>query len=195
MINISNLLKAISEETIAEEVWKDSDLFRKNYSMKKNTVKDFDEFRIVVATYYQKHHSHIWTSGRAKYPIDYAEEEAFRLLRKIFRTKDRYGFRIAYHMAQTGENGGLKTVLDAIHMSLREEQERGYISAMVRKYVGLDPDIDTMEEIAKQYAEYINQFLPEKDKINNPIFLLDKLATAFYNHYKLMRQLKKIPAV
>jgi len=134
MSSIKNLLEELDERTIAQRIGIPHDEARMRYSLRSNTVGNFDEFTRQIADYYTAHFTACITHGGSLS----ASEAASRAKELLEREYRRRGGDIvtAYNDAHDGTNGGLRLILDTIAEGLKAESVERYIRDAFDRYVG-----------------------------------------------------------
>jgi len=162
MTAISSLLTALDERTIARKIGIGHDEARMRYSLRSNTVSNFDEFTDVIGDYYNYHFTQCVSEGGSLAGSE-AAGRAKEILEQAYR---RQGGNIAsaYNDAHDGTNGGLRAALDTIAEVLKSESVRRYMREMFDRYVA-PHDWDRKVAIIRQFIEECGAHLDiERDR-------------------------------
>jgi hypothetical protein len=149
MAVIDNLLAALDERRIAQQIGLRHDEARMRYHLQRNTVANFDEFSDIIADYYNHHFTSCVSNGGGL-PRSEAAGRAKEMLEKEYR---RYGGDIvtAFNDAHDGTNGGLRVVLDKLAEATKAEGVERYIREMFDRHV--------TPNAWEQKVEIIRQFI------------------------------------
>jgi len=150
-MSFNNLVAELDEKTIAQRIGILHDEARMRYSLRANTVGNFDEFRDIIADYYT-HHFAACVSHVGRLSASDAASRAKELLEREYR---RRGGDIvtAYNDCHDGTNGGLRGVLDTIGEGLKAESVERYIRDAFDRYVAPNS--------WEQKVEIIRQFMAQ----------------------------------
>jgi hypothetical protein len=149
MATIHSMLSALNEREMARQVTMAHDEARMRYHLSSNTVRDFDQFSVIIADYYNHHYtSCISRGGRLSNADAYAEAK-----NSLEREHRKRGGDIVtvYNDAHDGTNGGLRVVLDTIADSLKLEAVERYTTAVFDRHVAPNS--------WEQKVEIIRQFI------------------------------------
>lgn len=153
MSSIDSLCTALDEVAIARNVGIAHDEARAGYSLKRNTVANFDEFNDLIADYYSYHVGRCIVQGGQIAHFE-ASGRASEILERQYK---RRGGNImsAYKDAKDGTNGGMRVILDVIAEQLKEESLERYIRHTFNTHV--DPSS------WNQKVDIIRQFMDRYD--------------------------------
>ena len=165
MGTINSLLSALDERVVAQRVAIKHDEARMQYHLPSNTVMDFEEFKNIIARYYNHHYTRCVTNGGALTPGDaYGKSE--ELLEKEYRRR-RGDIVSAFNDAKDGTNGGLRAVLDIICEAIKAESVELYIKNVFASQV--DPsDWHTKVSIIGQFITYCSPYLSSSIVASQP---------------------------
>ena len=147
---INNLLAELDERTIAQKIGIPHDEARMRYSLRSNTVRDFDEFTRTITDYCTRHFTTCVSHGG----ILSASEASGRAKELLEREYRRRGGDIvaAYNDAHDGTNGGMRAVLDVIAEGLKAESVERYVRDAFDRYVAPN-SWEQKVEIIRQFIE------------------------------------------
>jgi hypothetical protein len=132
MATIDNLLTALDERTIAQRVGI-HDEARLRYPLRSNTVDSFDQFRAIIADYYNYHFTAcVSHGGRLSGGEDYVR--AKEVLEREYRRR-RGDIVSAFNDAHAGTNGGMRSILDILTENLKAEAVGHYVTDAFDRYV------------------------------------------------------------
>jgi hypothetical protein len=180
MGSLEIILSRLDEREIAKRIGIPHDEARMAYSLRKNTVADFDEFVRAISDYYRYHFAKCISAGGSLTQAD-AEGAAKEIIEERYRRKGS-NLQGAYNDAHDGTNGGLRAILDNIAEHLKAESVERYVRKVfddqvkpvswedkvdiIRQFIArcgadLSPSIDTRhpERYAKDYAELIRSYV------------------------------------
>ena len=166
MAAIDDVLAALDERRVAQEVGLPHDEARLRFRLERNTVDAFDEFTATITDYY-RHHFRV-TMGGAELPRVRAAGLAKQAIEHAYR--ERQGDLVAaFNDAHDGTNGGLRALLDAIADALKAEAVQFYVRDVFDRHVAPN-DWDTKVAIIRQFiaqcganlASSINADQPER---------------------------------
>ena len=146
MVAINSFLSALDEREVARQVAIEHDEARMRYRLSSNTVRDFDDFRAVIADYYNHHHTRcIARGGRLSNTGAYSKAKA--VLEQEYRRRGGGNVVTAFNDAHEGTNGGMRVVLDTIADHLKAEAVEEYTTAMFDMHVAPNAWDDKVEII------------------------------------------------
>ncbi len=180
MGSLESILRQLDEREIAKRIGIPHDEARMAYSLKKNTVTNFDEFVEIISDYYRYHFTHCIAKGGSLSASD-AEGAAKEIIEEKY-TRKGSNIRGAYSDAHDGTNGGLRIMLDIIAEHLKTESVERYIRKVfdgqvkpiswedrvdiIRQFIArcgtdLSPTIDSghPERYANDYSELIRSYV------------------------------------
>jgi hypothetical protein len=157
MGSLQQLISAINEVALAQNVGNYHDEVRGGYSLGKNTVESFEEFTEVIADYYNFHFTRCVSHGGSLSRTE-AAGRAKKLLTQQYR---RQGGDIisAYNDAHDGTNGGLRIILDIIADLLKAESVELYIMDQFERYVtpnSWEMKVDIISQLIEQLGPYLS---------------------------------------
>jgi hypothetical protein len=152
MSSINNLLAELDERIIAQRIGIPHDETRMRYSLRSNTVRDWDEFVWIITDYYTKHYAACVSPG-ANLPDFVAFGRAEELLDREYHRRGG-NMVTAYPNARDGLNGGMRAVLDVIAEGLKAEAVEHYIRYVFNRYVDPFSWEEKMEIIRQFIAQY-----------------------------------------
>ena len=165
MGSLENLLATIDELAIARNVSIPHDEARMHYSLRKNTVSNFEEFTEMIAEYYNHHVSQCVMHGGHLSRTE-AAGRAKQILEQEYR---RQGGNVvtAFNDAHDGTNGGLRVVLDRIAESLKTESVERYIREAFDRYV-TPKSWEQKVDIMRQFIARFGHLLSSSIRANQP---------------------------
>jgi len=165
MVSLDYLLEMLDEQGIARNVSIPHDEARMRYSLRKNTVSNFEEFTGVITDYYNHHVSQCVMHGGYLSRTE-AAGRAKQILEQEYR---RQGGTIvtAFNDARDGTNGGLRIVLDRIAESLKTESVERYIRDAFDRYVTPN-SWDQKVDIMRQFIARFGHLLSSSIRANQP---------------------------
>lgn len=104
-----------------------------SYRLESNRVEDFNTFTLLIGDYVNHHFQEAFESS---FPETHAQEMGKEILEGNRKTGGT--LLSAYHNAQTGLNGGVRTVLEAIADYFKEEALRRFINGVIDTIVNPD---------------------------------------------------------
>ena len=133
MAKIDTLLNALDERTLAQRIGIGHDEARMHYSLRCNTVRDFDEFSDLIGDYYN-HHFRICVAHGGSLSTAEAVSRAKQILEKEYR-KRRGDINAAFNNAYDGTNGGMRAILDLLAEGIKAEAVENFIREMFDRHV------------------------------------------------------------
>ncbi|MBI4659761.1 MAG: hypothetical protein HY735_13050 [Verrucomicrobia bacterium] len=130
---IRDILDALDERTIAEQVGRTHDEARMGFALAGNTVDSFPAFSRLIGEYYNHHFTRCVSRG-GRLSASEAEQRAKEILEKNYR-KQGGDIVMAFNDAHDGTNGGLRVILDQIAEDLKTEAVERYIRSVFDRYV------------------------------------------------------------
>ena len=165
MPSITGLLNDLDERTIAQRVGIPHDEARMRYTLRFNTVENFDEFSRVIADYYNHHFSTCVSHG-GHLSLSENASRAKELLEREYRR--RHGDIVtAFNDAHDGTNGGVRMVLDVIAEGLKAESVERYTRDAFDRHVAPNSWEDKVE-IIRQFISYCGSFLSSSISSGQP---------------------------
>jgi len=157
MGSLDYLLEMLDEQGIARNVSIPHDEARMRYSLRKNTISEFEEFTGVITDYYNHHVSQCVMHGGYLSRTE-AAGRAKQILEQEYR---RQGGTIvtAFNDAQDGTNGGLRVVLDRIAEALKTESVERYIRDAFDRYVtpnSWEQKVDIMRQFIARFGHLLS---------------------------------------
>ena len=167
MAAIDNLLAALDERQLAQEVGLKHDEARVSYQLQSNTVADFEAFTDIIAEYYN-HQFTQCVSGGGALPRSEAAGFAKEILTQAYRRRNG-DIVAAFNDARDGTNGGLRVILDTLADGLKAESVERYIREMFDKHIApnsWDDKVDIIRQFIAQcgtnLASSIDSSQPER---------------------------------
>lgn len=153
---LNNLISSIDEQAITQKVGIPHDEARMRYSLKGNTVDNYQEFTTIIADYYNYHLSQCVVRGGSISRTE-ASGRAKEILEQEYR-REGGDLNTAYNDAHDGTNGGLRVILDKLADHLKGESVERYIREAFDRFV--EPvSWEQKVEIMRQFiAKYGSQF-------------------------------------
>ena len=151
MANIGSLLNALDERTIAREVAIPHDEVRMRYSLRSNTVTDFNEFTDLIGDYYTYHFTRCLSGGGSLSKTE-ACGRAKEILESEYRRRGG-GITTAFNDAHEGTNGGMRAILDLLAERLKAESVQRYVRDVFDRQVAPNSWEDKVEIIRQFIAQ------------------------------------------
>jgi len=165
MASIDNLLTALDERTIAQRVGIPHDEARLRYPLQSNTVDTFEQFRAIIADYFNYHFTAcVSHGGRLSGGEDYVR--AKEVLEREYRRR-RGDIVSAFNDAHAGTNGGMRSILDLLAESLKAEAIGRYIADAFDRYVAPN-SWDQKVAIIRQFLASCGRFLSSSIATSQP---------------------------
>jgi hypothetical protein len=133
MPSMNSLLSLLNERNLAQSIGLQHDEARMQYTLRSNTVSNFDQFSEVIADYYNYHCTNCVSHG-GRLSASEASSRAKELLEKEYR-KRRGDIVSAYNDAHDGTNGGMRVILDTIAEGLKAETVERYVRDVFDQHV------------------------------------------------------------
>lgn len=165
MSQFTDLLDALDERTIAQQVTRAHDEARMSYALTQNTVDEFDEFSEQLALYYIHHFTTCVSVGGNLSQSD-ARQRARQLVENAYR-QHKGDIVMAFNDAHDGTNGGLRVILDEIADALKAEAVENHISDAFDHFVRPNSWEDRLE-IIRQFIDHAHNFLGDAIDPNTP---------------------------
>lgn len=165
MTSISSLLAALDEKTIAQRIGIPHDEARMQYTLRSNTVKDFDEFTNIIGDYYNHHFTRCVSKGGALSRAE-AAGRAKEILEREYRRRGG-NITTAFNNAHDGTNGGLRAILDAIAEALKAESVERYMREMFDQHVAPN-SWEEKVEIIRQFIDRCGMDLSSSIQTQQP---------------------------
>lgn len=165
MPNISSLTSALDERIIAQRIGIPHDETRLRYSLRSNTVGNFDEFSEIIGDYYNYHFTTCVSNGGKLSRAD-ATGRAKEIIEREYRR--RHGDIVsAYNDAHDGTNGGVRAVLDLIAEGLKAESVEKYIWDHIDRHVAPN-SWEEKVEIIRQFIAQCGPYLSSSIRNQQP---------------------------
>jgi hypothetical protein len=165
MAAIDNLLAALDELTIAQQVTLAHDEARRSYPLRCSTVGDFDQYSDLLADYYD-HHFSCCVSRGGTLPRSEAAGRAKEILEREYRRRNG-DIVTAFNDAHNGTNGGLLAQLNLIVEALKTESVERYIREMFDRHVTPNSWQDKVE-IIRQFISRCGANLASSIRADQP---------------------------
>ena len=165
MAAIENLMKALDEREIAQQVGLKHDEVRMSYPLASNTVGDFDEFTDAIGSYYNHHFTKCISNGGA-FSKSEASGRAKEVLEQEYRRRNG-DIVAAFNDAHDGTNGGMRVILDTIAERIKAESVERYVRDAFDRHVAPN-SWDDKVEIIRQFIEHCRPALGSSIDGNAP---------------------------
>ena len=165
MAAIDNLLAALDERQLAQQVGLKHDEARVRYPLSSNTVADFDRFTDIISDYYNYQFTRCVSRGGAL-PRSEAAGRAKEILEQAYRRRNG-DIVTAFNDARDGTNGGLRVILDSISEGLKTESVERYIREMFDRHVSPNAWADKVE-IIRQFIAHCGANLASSIDASQP---------------------------
>jgi hypothetical protein len=147
MATIDNILKELDETYITQHVTRKHDEARLQYRLNSITVSSDTEFDDTIADYYNFHFSQAIALG-AQLPRSEAAGRAKEIIDRETQRKGRDRLHV-YDDAKTGNNGGMRFILDLIMEHMKTEAIERHIRDVIDRYIA-PSDFAEQVEIIRQ---------------------------------------------
>ena len=164
-MSITALLSALDERTIAREVGIPHDETRMQFSIRSNTVRDFDEFNDIIGEYYRYHYGACVSPGGLLSTIE-ARSAAKEILQQEYKKRNG-NISMAYNDAHDGTNGGLRAILDIIANGLKGKSVEYYIRDVFDRFVR-PTEWDEKVSIIRQFIAHCGSYLSSSIRTDQP---------------------------
>lgn len=162
---LEEILHALDEQIIAQEVGRHHDTVRATFTLNRNSSSTFAEFLRTIGEYYNHHHAACVTTG-GRFSDQQAQQRAKRILDDHYRKQDGDCIT-AYNDAHEETNGGLHVILTTIADHLRDESVELYISSVFDRYIAPNSWQDKVD-IIRQFIEQRGHLLDGSIDTANP---------------------------
>lgn len=156
MANLETLLSSLDERRIAREIGIPHDEARMRYSLRSNTVPDFQTFSAIIGEYMRHHYAYCISPGGTLSSIE-AVGRAKELLDREYR-RSNGNMMSAYANAADGLDGGLRIVLDKLAEALKAEAVERYIRECFDRLLAPN-DWDRKVELIQQLVRHLGRQL------------------------------------
>lgn len=165
MASIHSLMAELDERNIAQRVGLPHDEARMRYTLRSNTVRDFDEFARQIGDYYNYHFANCVSRGGSMSASE-ASGRAKELLEKEYRRRNG-DIVSAFNDAHDGTNGGMRAVLDVICEGLKADSVERHIRDAFDRNVA--PNAwDQKVEIIRQFISFTGPMLSSSIRADQP---------------------------
>jgi hypothetical protein len=160
MPSVRALLAEVDERPIARRIAIPHDEARMSFPLRSNTVRDLDEFTDITASYVQHHYARCVALG-GRLSRSQAAGRAKEILNQHMRRQGG-DYVSAYQDAHDGVNGGMRTVLDVVCDSIKEEAIEYYMRDAFDRHMPPD-DWHGRKEMVRQFIQHCGVALPGID--------------------------------
>jgi hypothetical protein len=164
-VSLQHMLSELDERTIARRVGQPHDEARLRYSLRSNTVPDFDAFSNLIGDYVNAHLAACVSGGGRLAPGD-ARSHAKQLLTEVYRRRNG-DIVTAFNDAQAGTNGGLRVILDHLAEALKAEAVERYTRDAFDRHVAPN-DWDAKVELIRQFMTRFGPMLGSAVRMHQP---------------------------
>lgn len=152
MRSIDGLFEALDEVAISRNVGNKHDETRARYSLRRNTVSNFNEFSEVLSNYYAYHIGECVIEGGRISKFE-AAGKAIEIIEREYR-KQGGNLQSVYKDASEGLNGGVRVLLDRLAETLKQESVERYVQYIFHQHV----DPTSWPEKVEIMRQFINRF-------------------------------------
>ncbi|MFC1607953.1 hypothetical protein ACFL47_08285 [Candidatus Latescibacterota bacterium] len=152
MATIDNILKELDETYITQNVTRKHDEARLQYRLNSITVTSDTEFDDIIADYYNSHFSQAIATG-TQLPRSEAAGRAKEIIEREYQRKGRDRLS-AYDDAKTGNNGGMRFILDIIMEHMKAEAVERHIRDVIDCYVAPSNFNEQVEVIRQMITRF-----------------------------------------
>ena len=185
---LDRLLDSISPERTIEETYNRANEAIISFSYGKATVENWDEFRYCMAKFLKHLNEKVL---KLRKPIDISLTEywqyCIRPLLKIYGSK---GDVTAFMIANTGNEGGLYSVLKAFAMYKAEEYTKNEISAKVSTWWHR-LSADQKLQAAREYVAKYGNIIPPELSDNGAALVLGNFWKVMEKHPFIVQRLRQ----
>ena len=187
---LDTFLKTIDPKVTLEETEKRINEAINSYPNQKAQITNWDEFKEYMTQFYCHMES---TVGRFKNPPKTDPEfEWGRCLYLIFKTFGRpSGEKLAFEMARTGNEGGLKAVLTQFAYGQLKEYNQNGIKARVYHFFYKELTNDEQIRVAEEYQQKYGHLLPSELTENGGARIVANFPKVLENHPYLIQRLRR----
>ena len=157
MATIDNILKELDETYITQHVTNKHDEARLQYRLKSNTVSSDTEFDDTIADYYNYHFSQAIAPG-AQLPRSEAAGRAKEIINRETQRKGRDRLH-TYDDAKTGNNGGMRFILDLIMEHMKAEAFEYHLRDVIDRYIApssFEEQVEIIRQIITRFGSSIH---------------------------------------
>ena len=165
MATINSLLAYLDERAIARRIGIPNDEARLNYHLTSNTVSDYDQFRNITTDYYIYHYARCVSNG-GRLSSSEAYGRIVEALEKEYRKK-RGDIVSAFNDANTGTNGGLRSVLDILCEAIKADSMERYVRDIFDRHVAPN-SWDQRLDMTRQFIAYAGPYLSSSIVVSQP---------------------------
>ena len=160
---LENILNELDEKYLLDHVTKKHDEARIQFRITSITVQDDIAFDSLISDYYNYHFTKCISNG-GTLPRAESAGRAKDIIEKYYKRKGLDKLN-AYSDGKSGENGGMRQILDIIMESMKEEAVERHMRDVIDKYIAPS----SWEEQVEIIKEIINRIKdsPHLDR-NNP---------------------------
>jgi hypothetical protein len=159
MSTFKSLREALDERVLSERITIPHDEARLKYRLTSNTVRDASEFERIIGDYYAYHHGQCVSHG-GKLPEFQAVQAAKRIIENVYRRRNQTILN-AISDGTTGNNGGMRQMLDFLNDALKNESLESYIEETFDRHVQVDSWTQKVAVIREVQVEF-GHLLPER---------------------------------
>ena len=165
MAIIDNILEELDETFVTQHVSKKHDEARLQFRLNSITVTSDTELDDTLADYYNHHFSFAIAPG-AKLPRAEAAGKAKEIIEREYQRKGRDRLYI-YDDAKTGNNGGMRYILDVIMEHLKAEAIEHHIRDVIDRYIApsnFDEQVEIIRQIIARFgsSKHLDPSYPER---------------------------------
>jgi hypothetical protein len=161
---LSFMEEKLSPQTIDDLIYKPWDEARASFRLHKNTAPNYDHFLDTIKRFYVHTERKVWNRSPT---IDHelSGPNALEMLHHSFQGEQRQ--KEAITIAKTGQNGGMRYILDTIAEDQKKLSRSKYTLSVFTEYI--DPSDEKLRlDLIKQMFLLWDRFLPESIKSQPP---------------------------
>ncbi|MBW1896915.1 MAG: hypothetical protein JRI47_07635 [Deltaproteobacteria bacterium] len=186
---LDRLLESIDPSRTLDQVSTRVDQAVNSFAMEQATIEDWNEYESFLAEFYRHIENVVLRIG----PGGPSDKEFYwgrcsKLLNKAFGTS---GYKAAFEMVRTGEEGGLYSVLKNVADLMAEQYAQNEISARISNYwnnLSLDEKLAAPDEYLGNYGHLLPAELTE----GNATTLRLNFIRVLEEHPKMIHRMRRI---
>jgi hypothetical protein len=187
MPELDRLLKRIDPETILKQTAKQIDNAIITFKLNRAVTENWNEFETCLAEFY----CHLGNASFKKNRQTHQDMDYDRSRRLLLEEYGPNGEKIAFEMAQTGNDGGLYAVLKTIAARLANYYSRNQVRYLVDEFWN-NLSYDERITAAKKYREKYGDLIPPKYTEGSIEYLTSQLPKILEEHPGMIQRLRRV---
>ena len=181
MGTFDDIMSILTPERIIQVTQIQHDDARGRFGISSPLVKSYAEFVQRITAYVIYHQQAAF--GGPPMPPDMAWGKAGQILEKLFKG----GINAAVMTGLSGDQGGMRFILDTICEGYKQESENNYITFILDSY--LDPlDFDQIVQAMTEFKATLSQYAPASFKAIDPAGMAADYNTVVRQYIQSLRQ-------